>query len=79
MRKLRTREEQVYNNSPRDLRPRVNLQINPTFFQLQIPCFMGKSWALGDQTLPLSRGTRNRRQEAVGKQEAQMLQAGKEQ
>lgn len=40
---------------------------------------MGKSWALGDQTLPLSRGTRNRRQEAVGKQEAQMLQAGKQQ
>lgn len=49
--------------------------ICPTPNSMFLTC-LGGSWALGDQTLPLSRGTRNGKEEAVEKQEAQMLWLG---
>lgn len=54
----------------------MNLQVNPTSFQLQILCFVGGNWALPGQTRPLPRMTRNGRQQAVEKQEAHILQFG---
>lgn len=66
-----------YIASPKAPRPRANLHVNPTSFQLQIPCCMGGSRILAEQTLPLSKRTRNGRREAVEKQEASCYTLGK--
>lgn len=56
----------------------MNLHVSLTSFQLQMPCCMGGRRARGEQTLPLSRRTRNGRGEAVEKQEARPLHPGKD-
>lgn len=59
----------------------MKLQVNPTcshseFRVSDMPGGGGWSWGLGDQTLPLSKRTRNGKQEAVEKQEARVFRLG---